>query len=108
MENKKRLIDANALENLIRTNAKVEANDAQYDIGRAHGLINAADLIHNAPTIDAVEVVYAKAVSIRSDIDYDDTLIRMDRQCNRCGALIIQTDNYCPNCGAKMDGDRNA
>lgn len=52
-----RLIDADALEKLIRTNAKVEANDTQYDIGRVHGLINAADLIHNAPTVDAVEVV---------------------------------------------------
>ena len=60
MEKEVRLIDADALENRMRANAKVEANDTQYDIGRVHGLINAADLIHDAPTVDAVEVVRCK------------------------------------------------
>ena len=29
--------------------------------------------------------------------------------CSVCGALSVESDtaNYCPNCGAKMDGDSN-
>lgn len=25
-------------------------------------------------------------------------------QCNKCGKVVIQETNYCPNCGARMDG----
>ena len=87
MDNKKRLIDADKLENYIRTNAKVEHDDTQYDIGRVHGLINAAGLIHFAPTVDAVEVVRCKdclynenGCCTRSEL-YDDTRYRPDYFC---------------------------
>lgn len=29
-------------------------------------------------------------------------------QCNKCGKVVIQETNYCPNCGARMKGERNA
>lgn len=49
MATEQRLIDANILETRIRNSAKVEVNDTNYDIGRVHGLINAADLIKKRP-----------------------------------------------------------
>lgn len=54
-----------------------------------------------------VEVVHGKAMPVSIDIDSDYTLIRMDRQCSECTALMTKYDNYCPMCGAKMDGDEN-
>ena len=94
MASKKRLIDVNAL-------------IAKYDRIHVGEPGKARKLMEDAPTVDAVEVVYAKAVPVRADIDYDDTLIRMDRQCSRCGALITQWDHFCPSCGANMmDGER--
>ena len=114
MVNEKRLIDANALKEVFDDRyddafmqARTRPNIAWWD-GYSAGVNWARNTINDAPTVDAVEVVHGKAVPIYSDIDYEDTLIRMDRQCNKCGALITQMDNYCPNCGAKMDGDGNA
>lgn len=34
-----------------------------------------------------------------SGVDYD--------KCSVCGGLELGRTNYCPNCGAKMDGDEN-
>ena len=103
MANEKRLIDANALENLIRTDAKVKTDDTEHDIGRVHGLINAADIIHHAQTVEAVEVVHGKW----EKAEYHGFL-----RCDQCKDVYINEEwledgkwNYCPNCGAKMDGD---
>ena len=79
---------------------------AEYDRQHEGAPGKARKLMEDAPTIDAVPVVHGKAVHIRPDIDCAYTLIRMDRQCDRCGALITKHDNYCPNCGAIMDGER--
>lgn len=58
--------------------------------------------ILNAPTIDAVEVVHGKWIN-KKNYWY---------QCSNCRQhyQVIQGSmyyNYCPNCGAKMDGDSN-
>ena len=53
---------------------------------------------------ELVPVVHGKAIEIPSFIEHEDTLIKMDRCCNKCTALMTKRDNYCPNCGAKMDG----
>jgi hypothetical protein len=81
----------------------IEENEI-YKLFNARGVaqLHVGD-IDVLPRADVVEVVHGKAVRIRSDIDYEDTLIRMDRQCDECDALITQMDNYCPNCGAKME-----
>lgn len=102
MEKEKRLIDADALENRMRANAKVEANDTQYDIGRVHGLINAADLIHDAPTVDAVEVVHGRMFEVTPDAECPWHKVW---ECSLCGNRGDVWYNYCPNCGAKMRGD---
>jgi hypothetical protein len=62
------------------------------------------DEIDNAPDVDAVEVVHGCNV-----YDHDTAF-----ECSVCGwgdydTLTADTAkyNYCPNCGAKMDGDGN-
>lgn len=58
-------------------------------------------VIDEAPTIDAIEVVHGKWVSTGGN-QY--TILR---RCSICCAMYDFTPNYCPNCGAKMDGDGN-
>ena len=64
--------------------------------------------IKNLPAADAVEVVHAKWVEFENSI-YDEVFYR----CSSCGEDFCfvegsPADNlykYCPNCGARMDGE---
>ena len=66
--------------------------------------------VANAPTVDAVEVVHGRWEKNW----HDNNLIGHEyEECSVCGCMISDTEkfwdcNYCPNCGAKMDGDGNA
>lgn len=51
--------------------------------------------IFDLPTIDAVPVVHGKWVLVNSSIS-----------CSVCGEPNMEW-NYCPNCGAKMDGGKD-
>ena len=56
------------------------------------------------PTVDAVEVVHGRWVM-------KETMIRSpfakNAYCSVCLEETSYAHNYCPNCGAKMDGDGN-
>ena len=58
--------------------------------------------IDNAYTVDAVEVAHGKWIE-----DSCDFLAYYECNCSRCGGNGEKWYNYCPNCGAKMDGDGN-
>lgn len=49
--------------------------------------------VKNAPTIDAVEVVHGDWYGVGNMY-----------MCTVCGEQVYVSTNYCPNCGAKMDG----
>ena len=90
MANEKRLIDANAL---------IEEANAEG----AYGYVDAFQ-IANAPTIDAVEVRHG----------YWIPAMHIGDCCYRCSecqflrdAYLLDIGNYCPNCGARMEGDVN-
>ena len=90
MINEKRLIDANAL---------IEEANAEG----AYGYVDAFQ-IANAPTIDAVEVRHG----------YWIPAMHIGDCCYRCSecqflrdAYLLDIGNYCPNCGARMEGDVN-
>ena len=106
MTNGKRLIDANALNwGRCPTDAKL-----------------AKAWLDEAPTVDAVEVVHG--TWLVDDYDSGDTgyyCAFIEVHCSKCGYNLgaesgeygwLYGDpfpmNYCPNCGAKMDGDGNA
>lgn len=62
-------------------------------------------LIDACPTVDAVPVVHGKWKPIKASIyPYG-----FDVRCSECGCAILGGANgwnYCPNCGAKMDGGK--
>jgi rubrerythrin len=54
--------------------------------------------IEDTSAADVAEVVHGK---------WDDSLDGITPYCSICGhshKLMVRTPNYCPNCGAKMDG----
>jgi hypothetical protein len=101
MATEKRLIDANELMEIIQE-AKKEADLQIVE----YVLQKFCDMLDKSPTVDAAEVVHGR---------WD------DGECNACGFDIrdmIDGESdfrswvwdgvpYCPNCGAKMDGDGN-
>lgn len=59
--------------------------------------------IRNAPAADVAEVVHGRW--IKDDFLSDD--VNNAEKCSQCGELIGwfgNLPNYCPNCGARMDG----
>ena len=92
MATEKRLIDACALNRNIDCCCFESMSD----------YMTICEQIIEAPTVDAVEVVHGRW------IEYKDFM-----ECSECHSNWWYGDNdcylfdYCPNCGAKMDGDGN-
>lgn len=64
----------------------------------AHHLTNYATLIlREAPTIDVAPVVHGRWIM------HDDEF-GLTCECSACHIETMGDGNYCPNCGAKMDG----
>jgi hypothetical protein len=58
------------------------------------------DIVAEIPTVDAVEVVHGRWI-----VENEESI-----RCSECcfnRATIKMPMDYCPNCGAKMDGDGN-
>lgn len=55
--------------------------------------------IMKQPAVDAVPVVHARWVDIPEHPEWD------QKMCSICGDYFCCTNNYCPNCGAKMIGE---
>ena len=100
---KRRLIDANALIDWMTRPTGFRCNcDDCPDIDCLHCIIE--DCIKNAPTVDAVEVVHGHWIETE-----EGTI------CSECHehpfsdgyfAIANYNGDWCPNCGAKMDGER--
>ena len=116
MANEKRLIDANALITTIQGTVSEVARTAAYDpewfTRLAQRQFEILGIIDEAKTVDAVEVVHGEW-----EIIEDDYFDLVELKCSACGASYGFEDyeddtpknyHYCPNCGAKMDGDGNA
>ena len=90
MATEKRLIDAKFAQHIANVElSRDEAGIVQW-------------VLSHTPTVDAVEVVHGRWV------------MGFSACCSVCnGYALTDEDNdpwitpYCPNCGAKMDGDRN-
>lgn len=101
MENKKRLIDANALDNQLS-----ELMIRFHTMGRDKVVEDynfVRTVLETAPTVDAVEVVHGRNVIHESDEWYQDV-----NCCSLCGCNWMMYDNqelcFCPHCGANLDG----
>ena len=105
MANEKRLIDANALKEQI-SNAFEEhhCNDCPYRLDgsctKEDPVCSTIDDLRDFPTVDAVEVVHGRWI-------FGTANHREHMKCSECLHSYTPdgTFGYCPNCGAKMDGD---
>ena len=105
MANEQRLIDVNATiaEAEKRRNAHPKGSRARDCYNAVIGFIK-----YNSSPVDAVEVVHG-----RWEFDHTTTVEKYDVvKCSNCGheafaiAIYVKEGHYCPNCGAKMDGER--
>ncbi len=107
----KRLIDANAFRRRIEAFVATarykginnvptgyeSCNPTEYMRGYERGVMDAYTVAVEQPQVDAVEVVHARWVDVREYCG--------DYMCSNCKELSrTKTYNYCPDCGAKMDG----
>ena len=91
-----RLIDANALWELMRTYDDYQGAKEAHDLELIHrdSILFA---IENAPTVDAVPVVHGEW---KMGIDANGDPVTY---CSNCKMPNYVQTNYCPDCGAKMN-----
>ena len=113
-----RLIDANALICQLYNTASTtqdpydDIKKFYHESGFNSGLVAASTIVAKAPTVDAVEVVHGRWIQdvVEGFSPFTDSPIWIDvMQCSVCKEYFDASHpkNYCPNCGAKMDGDGN-
>ena len=96
------------MDDLISRAAALDAIDHERDVlieekrlGAEHVVVHhARRLIEDLPTVDAAPVVHGRWV-----YEHDDPVLL---PCSVCGYQVYRYNNthYCPECGAKMDGER--
>ena len=101
MANEKRMIYADDAKEMLRNHAD-EFSDVLNRREKALLIGGGTSCIDKCPTVDAVEVVHGK---------WHKPTPCSQEFCTNCG-LTPKTNfgwlpPYCPNCGAKMDGDGN-
>ena len=73
--------------------------DALYDADAI--TMSGVKILNQFPVADVASVRHGR---------WNDSLARIAPYCSVCGhshRCLIRTPNYCPNCGAKMDGELN-
>ena len=89
-----RLIDADVLSQKWQNVLDQKANEKDSIAYRTFELF--MDRLKYEPTIEAEPVRHARYIP---DMNY-----RTLGNCGLCGGDVTFIQNYCPNCGAKMDG----
>ena len=84
----------------IEREAAIKAlmNDAPEQVGYSRE--DAADCIRYMDTVDVAPVVHGRWIM------HDDEF-GLTCECSACHIETMGDGNYCPNCGAKMDGELN-
>ena len=101
MANEKRLIDANEL---LRIYKKwIPQLALPEDEGDKRGVETCIAVLEDQPTVDAVEVVNGQWIESG---DRYICSVCTERSLLHFGGIGHCLSNYCPNCGAKMDGER--
>ena len=103
MASEKRLIDANALKEYLNS-LEASGGHKYYRKGVDDTLhVHIPNIVDEQSTVDAVEVVHGWWIELPS--------MEPDYKCSECGQSYAWWEpneaHYCPNCGAKMDGDGN-
>ena len=107
-ENKDDLISREALRNTILNDRKLDGSNANWEVNRI--LVH----IENAPIVEAyTEEQVKELVELNKKLseerpqgewlpNYTSQYMNPGKQCSLCGKIVEFSENYCPNCGAKM------
>ncbi len=91
MENKApRYINTNEI--IYIYNRWIEQLQSPEDAGALEGVQSCLDVLLEQPIVDAVPVVHGRWIKYITCY-----------RCSECGHQVTSADNFCPNCGAKMD-----
>ena len=103
MQNERRLIDGNKAQAVLVNMAEHLLEAGNPEMAGAVGY--AAEVIGKQPAVDAVVVVHGRWIE-KTDMvsSYLSGCEELFAECSVCHAAEISGSNYCPNCGAKMDG----
>lgn len=85
---------------------KIAKDGNHSDFGRSMAdLTSLREVLEDTPTADVAEVRHGTWIANRSPVE-------VEFSCSECGFSYIEADsyqecdyNFCPNCGARMDGD---
>ena len=99
MANEKRLIDAENIARKLKNAHCAECNVVRKIQCSACWVEDVLELL-DGDAVDAVEVVHGRWEQAR----YTEAPLYI---CSECDKPEYKQHNYCPNCGAKMDGDGN-
>lgn len=96
-----RLIDADALEDVLLNHGFYYCNESDYSDGVAYGFLLAREDLKEAPTIEAEPVRHGEwivaAEEWRNQIEW--------YECTQCHFESSTAYKHCPNCGAKMEAE---
>lgn len=106
-----RLIDADVLRSLM--NDRYIEKKLKVPDNLAEGFVQVEKLINEQPTVDAKPVVHGKWEECGwVELDGHGGLITYPKEGMRCSncnrafkKVLLWTDNFCPNCGASMEGE---
>lgn len=109
MATEKRLISVDEWDSFFAEHIYNRCFRNEYEQGYTDALDRVDDWMDTHPTVDAVEVVHGEWIMCDDENDCEYI------ECPLCGEQFYDGDNdtfdkpwnYCPNCGAKMDGDGN-
>lgn len=73
---------------------------------------NLVDMLECLPAVDAAPVVHGRWTEIDASYwrwrhDGAHLNFRLKYRHDECGEVVIRKENFCPNCGAKMDKEAN-
>lgn len=101
-----RLIDAEWLEDLLlmhEQNARaIEASGRKVSFTYADGIRTGYADVGLCPTIEAEPIKHGQWINV-NDGKWNTVYVLKCSCCGEIDTRMYVTDNYCPNCGAKMD-----
>ena len=81
---------------------KTGYRSCEYD--RIYSKMDFCGWLDDAPTVDAIPVVHGRWIPCNSKYGHDEKVYL----CNQCNHNVgFKKMNFCPNCGALMDGKDN-
>lgn len=93
---------------LMKFPIRIDHYDKEHgNVNFVYGVETVLEYAKNIPAADVVPVVHGRWVQVICHVEFEDGFVdRLYECCSRCHKSNgRKTSDYCPNCGAKMDGE---